>query len=226
VIGADSQEIKMSEPLRRRSTLLFLALAVAAAGCAAPRTSAGSAAPGKQDFWELLTQQSLDYEYHPTLQSLWEASDTAEIGTIRNVREGRGLGGKKGQGHAISTVILTFEIMEHVRGDLAADSRRIVDIEWMRPDLVSVRELNDAAPHDHMLVLLKDTAGTMPDVEIDESGADRDPGKTLYTLTTSKALFIEVEDGLLTPLDSTPDAFDESYEATTLQELAEEIRSY
>lgn len=215
----------MMRSLRTRHVLVGLLFVALAAGCGAPRTSGGSSAATEESLWELLTQQALDFEDHATLRSLWEASDTAELGIIRNVREGRGLGGKKGEGHTIETVIFTFEVVEHVRGELARDSRRVVDIEWMRPHLVSVEELDDSVPDEQMLVLLKDTEGTMPNVAVDDSGAQRDPGKTLYTLTTSKALFIEHEDRLLTPLDLTPAPFDQSYEAT-LHELADEIRAY
>lgn len=206
-----------------RLALIVSAVVFVSGACGAPEGTSGRSSPGPS-FWSLINRLAVDYEYHDTLQALWGDSDVAVIGHMKNVREGRGLGGKKGQDVTTESVIVTFQVDEVVRGQLNPDSRRIVDLELRRPSLVSVNELDDATPDDRMLLLIYDQAGTLPNVEIDESGAERDPGKTLYALTTHKALFIEHDSGLTTPLNTTPGPFEESFDARTIDELAQEIR--
>lgn len=211
---------------RRGKLALIIVTAVLVSGACGTAGNNPGAARSDADFWSLINRLAVDYEYHEALEALWDDSEVAVIGHMKNVREGRGLGGQKGEDVTTETVIVTFQVDELVRGDLNNDSRRIVDLELRRPSLVDVNELNDATPGDRMLLLIYDQAGTLPNVEIDESGADRDPGKTLYALTTHKALFIEGDGGLETPLDPTPGEFESSFEARTIDELAEEIRSF
>lgn len=209
---------------RTRLILTGIVSLLCLSACGSPASTTGSSGHD-ESFWTLINRLAVDFEYHETLEDLWGDSDAAVIGHMKNVREGRGIGGKKGEDVTTETVIVTFRVEELVRGDLNEDSREIIDLELRRPSLVSVKELNDATPHDRMLLLIYDQAGTMPRVEIDESGAEREPGKTLYALTTHKGLFIEEDGALVTPLDPTPGEFESSFEARTIDELAQEIRS-
>lgn len=204
--------------------LLVIALFVA---CGAPASTEPQQVPEEeqqQDFWDLMNEHSIDYDYHPTLRSLWEASDAAIIGQILEAREGRGFGGRKGGPRTVESVLLRVRVDELVRGELDRQSTRFLQLELLRPPLVSVRDLNATLPADRMVLLVHDAASVLPDnVEIDETGAEREGG-TIYTVPSLKAIFIERDAELATPLDETPGEFERSYSATTLEELAEEIR--
>jgi hypothetical protein len=95
-----------------------------------------------------------------------------------------------------------------------------------KPSLVTVDELSQVVPSESVLVLLQQASPALAGLEIDESGAERDPGKSLYLPPTTKGFFVELEQDVVTALDTTPGPSEESIEATTLGELAEEIRGF
>jgi hypothetical protein len=228
-IDGDRRESGGARMEMRTRVLLAISLLFVVA-CGAPSNPAAHNPQSEQratgEFWQLMNQQSLDYEYFETLEALWNVSDVALIGHLTDIKNGRGLGGRKGELATAETVIAKFKVDEVVRGDLAEDSKANVDIELFKSSLVAVEDLAEAAPSESVLILLQRASPALAGVEIDESGAQRDPGKTLYLPPTTKGLFIELEDDIATPLDTTPGPFEESIKAMTLEELAEEIRSF
>jgi hypothetical protein len=168
----------------------LLAMALIAVACGTPNnTSAHNPQAERRaggEFWQLMNQQSLDYEYFETLEDLWNVSDVALIGHLTDIRKGRGLGGSKGDLATAETVIAKFRVDEVVRGNLAEDSRANADVELFKPSLVTVDELSQAVPSESVLVLLQRASPALAGVEVDESGAERDPGKSLYLPPTTK----------------------------------------
>ncbi len=110
---------------RARFALGAIPIVFGLTACGSSATTSG-AQEHDADLWMLMNQLAVDFEYHETLEALWKDSDAAVIGHMKNVREGRGLGGKKGEDVTTETVIVTFQVTELVRGDLNEDSRRIV----------------------------------------------------------------------------------------------------
>lgn len=196
------------------------------AGCA--RNFDDAAPPASEsggDFWAGMRVQAT-WTYFETLREMWNISDVAIIGRIVAVREGRTLGGQRGERGTQTTALVQVQLDELVRGDLANDSRRIVDVEIWRANDVPIEEVAAEAPNQPILLLLQDVAGQPKPREVDDSAVIREPGKTLYTIPTPKALFIERGDDVVTPLDPHPGPYEDSIEATTLPELAAEIRSF
>ncbi len=176
------------------------------------------------DFWRGMTVQAT-WTYFETLREMWEISDVAVIGRIVAVREGRTLGGRRGERGTQTTALVQVRVDELVRGDLADDSRRIVDVEIWRANDVPIEEVAAEAPNEPILLLLQDVARQPQPREVDDTVVVREPGKTLYTIATPKALFIERRNDVVTPLDPHPGPYEDSIEASTLPELAAEIRS-
>jgi len=133
--------------------------------------------------------------------------------------------GRKG-GATAESIIAEFNVDEVIEGEPADDSKVRIDIELFKPSLVDVGDLADAVPKQPVLVLLQEASQELMGVKIDESGAERDPDKTLYLPPTTKAIFIKLEGDVVTPLDMTPGPFEKSIGATSLEELADEIRSF
>lgn len=179
----------------------------------------------RSDFWSQMYMQ-LDYTHFETLEELWEITDVTVVGRIKSVSEGRTLGGTKGERGTLETALIRLEVDEVVTGELEKDSRKKIDIEILRSESSSIEELAESAPDEPLLLLLQNTAKQPKAHEIDESGVEREPGKTLYTIPTPKALFIERDDDVVTPLDPAEGPYEDSIEATTLPELADEIRFF
>lgn len=201
------------------------ALMILLSGCNSEGTTSSSPNDAPEDFWSALSAQQ-DYTYFNTLREMSEISDVSIIGQIVDIKDGRVLGGKKGEPGTVSTFLLEVEVLEVVRGELAKDSKKRVDVEIISSGDFSAEELDDLIPGQDVLLLLQDMAKQPQPEKFDDSGVDRDPDKKLYTIPTPKALFIETSDDVITPLDPPPGPYDDSIEATTLQELAEEIRSF
>lgn len=213
--------------MTRRGLSLCLAVMIflAPASCAAddPRSPSAQEPGRAPDFWDLMHLKQ-DFTYFDTLCGMWKINEVALIGPIRTITEGRTLGGQRGEPGTIDTALVRIQVDEVVRGDLANDSRRIVDIEIWRPESSSPEELAASRPNEPLLVMLQDTAKQPQPEEADDSAVVREPGKTLYTIPTPKALFIEQSGEVFTPLDPQPGPYEESISATTLDGLAEEIR--
>ena len=210
-----------------RSVVAAACVAVlVAAGCAARNSDAGPpASQSDVGFWAGMRVQAT-WTYFESLREMWEISDVTIVGRIIAVREGRTLGGQRGERGTQTTALLQIQLDEMVRGQLANDSRRIVDVEIWRANDVPIEEVAAKAPNEPILLLLQDVAGQPKPREVDDSAVIREPGKTLYTIPTPKALFIERGDDVVTPLDPQPGPYEESIQATTLPELAAEIRSF
>lgn len=199
--------------------------ALVAAGCGGPDSSDPTSTIEFKGFFDSFHRGlHVDYQVFDSLEEMVSISDAVVIGEIESVRQGRTLGGRRGERGTIDTLLLWTSVTEVVRGELHPSSRNVVEVEVFQPEIGSVEELHDARPEGPMLFILQDTAGQSQPSEVDDSGADHGPGKPIYTIPTLKAAFIEREGGITTPFDLTRSAYDDSIEARTLDELAEEIR--
>lgn len=157
-----------------------------AAGCAGRNSDAGaSASQSDVGFWAGMRVQAT-WTYFETLREMWEISDVTIIGRIIAVREGRTLGGQRGERGTQTTALVQIQLDELVRGELANDSRRIVDVEIWRANDVPIEEVAVKVPNEPILLLLQDVAGQPKPREVDDSAVIREPGKTLYTIRHRK----------------------------------------
>lgn len=205
---------------------LVTLLLFGACGSPSPSSPAQSDPSSTESFWDLMADEGLDYVQFENVRAVWETSEVAVIGRIIRVSRGRSFGGPPGSALNVPTVLATVEVSEVVRGRLEPANQRLLYLELIVPSLVTPEQLAQTVPTEPLLVFLVITNQTMTKTEIDETGVVRDKRKTLFTIPSTKGLFVERHGDLVTPLDTTPSPYDDSYEANTLAELAEEIRGF
>ena len=210
--------------MRRTSNLFswFLAIIVLLAGACS--SSPRQPSPHAPDFWAQLSVDQ-EYTYFDTLREMWQINEVAIIGRISKVKQGRTLGGERGEAGTVDTALLEVDVREVVRGELSKDSEKKVDVEIITSSDAPLANLEEIIPDQDVLFLLQDVAKQPQPKKFDDTGVERDPNKKLYTIPTPKALFVERDGDVVTPLDPAPGPYEDSIEATTLPELADEIRS-
>ncbi|MGH2750140.1 MAG: hypothetical protein ACRDK3_04610 [Actinomycetota bacterium] len=194
--------------------------------CGAPQVDSeqgGVEADG--DFFQLLRRIAVEYEVYDSLEELLKGADVAVIGVIESIDTGRALGAGRDQPEAVETFLITVRVQELVSGDLPSDSQELLDLELYKPSLVSLQDVRRAKPETPLLLVLTDTANLPQPSPVDDSDVDREPGKSLFTIPSDTAIFVERANEVLTPLSPSVDAVDRSVKATSLQELAAQIRS-